>query len=467
MRSLRPWALVTLVAVAACADDRIVEVDRDLVGNVPAAAAGYVGYYDVATKRTTCGQCHAGMQAEWQETAHADAWATLENSGGSQPFCEGCHTVSEKSPGAGTPAGYTTTQDKRYHDVQCESCHGPGLDHVKDPDRSVVPLAPMTVGLEPLQGCATCHSGSQHPYAEEWAASKHGSPNAYPAGRAGCADCHAGEDVLVAWGFKVDYVEKEALAQAGEHMGITCSVCHDPHAATRTAQLRFAIDVASEEDNLCMKCHHKRGEPDLTAASRGPHSPEGPLLLGTAGWRPASMEAMGPQVMTHGSEQNPRLCAGCHVQSSTVKDPVTGSDLGITGHSFQATPCVDATGRPTPGPCEPSQKSVKGCLGSGCHGAEVSVRSALAVSELRLERLAGEIDLLLKKVPATEFNDKDGRYSTAEGARFNAGLARAPGTTVHNPFLVETLLIESIKQVRSEYGLAAETKVSLETAFNR
>jgi hypothetical protein len=43
--------------------------------------------------------------------------------------------------------GWVGTQNARYQDVQCESCHGPGLVHVTNPDApGTKPLAPIAVG---------------------------------------------------------------------------------------------------------------------------------------------------------------------------------------------------------------------------------------------------------------------------------------------------------------------------------
>ncbi|HEX9709966.1 MAG TPA: cytochrome c3 family protein, partial [Candidatus Thermoplasmatota archaeon] len=298
-----------------------------------------------------------------------------------------------------------------------------------------------------------------HPFVEEWSASGHGTAVASPAGRSACVQCHAGEDVLKAWGINVEYLEKPTLDDEGQHLGVTCAVCHDPHAKTEDAQLRFPIDALDEEENLCMKCHHKRGKPDPTTY-RGAHSPEGPLVVGDAGWWPPNFTAPGGRLAgTHSSDRNPRLCAGCHVRAYSVSGPA--GTVNMTGHSFQATPCVDGGGVPVNGECDDAQKSYKGCVAGNCHGSEAAARSIKAVAELRLDRLADELDLLVKNIPSTEFDETDSRYTSGEGAKFNVALARFHGTAVHNPFLMEALLIASIQQVKTEYGLSAQTGVSL------
>jgi len=175
---------------------------------------------------------------------------------------------------------------------------------VTDPNDATVPLAHMDIVHDSLgvdataPGCAQCHTGDHHPYAEQWVQSGHANIVSSPAGRAECQSCHVGEGALKAFGVNTVFAEQDDIA-AGGHLPITCAVCHDPHGSPNSAQLRYPIDAPDEDQNLCMKCHHKRGAPDLTAASRGPHSPEGPTILGTAGWFPPYLQ--GPVLSTHWS----------------------------------------------------------------------------------------------------------------------------------------------------------------------
>ena len=98
----------------------------------------------------------------------------------------------------------------------------------------------------------------------------------------------------------------------------TCAVCHDPHGNTGVdKQLRFPLNAANLESNLCIKCHQRRGtSADAVSMGRNSvHSPEGPTLLGMAGWFPPGMSPADSLVATHGSStKNPKLCATCHVQ---------------------------------------------------------------------------------------------------------------------------------------------------------
>ena len=48
----------------------------------------------------------------------------------------------------------------------------------------------------------------------------------------------------------------------------------------------------------------------------------------------------------------------------------------------------------------------------------------------------------------------------AEGAKFNSEPRQAmAGAPVHNPFLIENLLIASINEMKTTYGLTAQTNV--------
>jgi len=99
----------------------------------PDASSGYLGYYTASERQTTCGNCHVGEQADWVQTKHAGAWETLQASGGAQTFCEGCHTVNSRGNQPFATVGYDKVKDVAYQDVQCESCHSPGYNHVQNP----------------------------------------------------------------------------------------------------------------------------------------------------------------------------------------------------------------------------------------------------------------------------------------------------------------------------------------------
>jgi predicted CXXCH cytochrome family protein len=457
-------------------DEKIVFRDRDLFEEPLAQAANFLGYSDGATQLTVCGNCHVEKQGDWEGTAHADAWAGLQDSGSAQAFCEGCHSVNELGNTVTDEAGYNATGEDRYHDVQCESCHGPGLTHVTNPTDATVPLAPLNVGVDLTVGCGECHAGSHHPFAEEWNLSRHGEGANRPQYRTredgGCNTCHGGEGALEAWGIRTEYLEKDQ----GESIGITCAVCHDPHDATNPGQLRFSITSPNVETNLCMKCHHKRAIPDLGelgTSTRGPHSPQGPLLLGelgSVGWTPPNFAYDVNAIRgTHGSEANTRLCAACHVNSYEITDPDTGDFVfAATGHLFKPIPCVDAQGIPqVDDSCavNTAERDFSSCTTSGCHGDEVAALSALNAAQNRIADLVTELDALLAQVPASEFSDEDAVFTIAEGAEFNMKLGEITSSAVHNPFLTEALLDGSIDAVMDAYALPQQTNVKLGTIW--
>jgi hypothetical protein len=213
-----------------------------------------------------------------------------------------------------------------------------------------------------------------------------------------------------------------------------------------------------------MKCHQRRGTPDLASASSGAHSPEGPTLLGFAGWIPPNMTTTGADtiVATHGSERNPGLCATCHVARFSVTDPATGSFVfQATGHLFKAIPCLDATGKPTNADCDVSQRTFKACAASGCHGSPDVAKSAMLTVEQRFSLLDTTLTHMIAKIPSTQFSNSDGKYTTGEGAKFNLSLSRATGAYIHNPFLIEALMTASIKQITIDYGIPVSDKVNL------
>ena len=88
--ALRISTLWSISVLSGCVDEKIVFQDRELFEDPPSAAMSFLGYTDHDTKLTGCGNCHIGPQGQWEETAHASAWAGLQASGSAQSFCEGC-----------------------------------------------------------------------------------------------------------------------------------------------------------------------------------------------------------------------------------------------------------------------------------------------------------------------------------------------------------------------------------------
>jgi hypothetical protein len=116
------------------------------------------------------------------------------------------------------------------------------------------------------------------------------------------------------------------------------------------------------------------------------------MLLGEAGYQPAGFQAdIQAVATTHGSEKNPKLCAGCHVNRLTSTDGTITS----AGHLFLAIPCLDAAGLPdlVNRDCArtESSRSWAACTASGCHGNATAAISALTLSSQRIDQLVTQI----------------------------------------------------------------------------
>lgn len=474
-------AVVAAFMLGACTTEKIQFVTRPPFNPPPDSVSGFLGYFTVSDKQTTCGNCHVLHQRDWKQTNHAGAWTDLVASGHRAPngSCDACHSLTANGNIAVAPAGYTKVADSAYFDVQCESCHGPGLSHVLQPDlEGNAPLAHISLA-DTTASCASCHTGTHNPFFDEWKQSRHGQIVTVAASRAECASCHDGKQTLIAWGVTSNYAEK---SQAGAEP-VDCAVCHNPHGSPNEHQLRFSARNPDPQQNLCMHCHYRRAEPELGNArgSTSPHAPQGAVLLGEAGYRGPTFTFDQTLLTSHGPAGNPGLCATCHIYRFTITDAQGGFQYQATGHLFRPIPCYDpATGFPiAANTCaydDTTVRSFKAC--KQCHGSEGTARSALSVLRARIKLLA---DVLWKDVNGNETVDKyptDNGYlakvklndpnawkvtvpdtiSAAEGAEFNAKLAGAglysngdKSLGVHNPFLYEALLRASIQELQNKY----------------
>lgn len=110
--------------------------------------SGYVG-------SQACATCHRKEFDQWAHTSHATAFNTLLMVGKQfYPECVSCHVT-----GFRYETGYQIGNEEKEQlaDVGCETCHGPGKQHI------VTPLTTNIRGEVKQQVCMECHTPSHSP----------------------------------------------------------------------------------------------------------------------------------------------------------------------------------------------------------------------------------------------------------------------------------------------------------------
>src|SRR5437773_8614154 len=116
---------LTVIALAACTDEKIVYRDRPTFNPPPDSVNGFLGYFTISTKQTTCGNCHVGVQRDWSGTRHAAAWVDFQGSGTAPSSSNKCPTVSELGKATGNPAAYSTVPASSFGAAKCARCPVP------------------------------------------------------------------------------------------------------------------------------------------------------------------------------------------------------------------------------------------------------------------------------------------------------------------------------------------------------
>lgn len=101
----------------------------------------------------SCGTCHNKALSAWKRSGHAKALSTLEHEGHQRdPECLPCHVVGLQSA-----RGFWSRQKTPdLAAVGCESCHGAGLAHSKNPVKVRLPKVTAST-------CGTCHTSNTSP----------------------------------------------------------------------------------------------------------------------------------------------------------------------------------------------------------------------------------------------------------------------------------------------------------------
>ena len=103
---------------------------------------------------TACQRCHQQEYLQWSATRHAFAYETLLKK--ERYFDSGC--VSCHTTGFGYSTGFQIgDQDSTLKGVQCETCHGPGKQHVGNPKKTNIRRGADT------SLCLECHDTKHSP----------------------------------------------------------------------------------------------------------------------------------------------------------------------------------------------------------------------------------------------------------------------------------------------------------------
>ena len=99
-----------------------------------------------------CETCHSDEHEVWSKSRHSRAYETLSRVNKAfDPECLKCHVTGLDQPG-----GFISEVDTpKLQNVQCEVCHGPGLDHASNPQPGF--------GENARQACKLCHVKNHSP----------------------------------------------------------------------------------------------------------------------------------------------------------------------------------------------------------------------------------------------------------------------------------------------------------------
>ena len=113
-----------------------------------------------------CQGCHTSEYATWEKGPHARSVKSLEaKKKTTEEACLKCHTTGFGRPGGFAPAG-GLAGSPGLASVGCESCHGPGSDHVASGSAkrgTIVSLGDKCKTCAILQVCGTCHDDANDP----------------------------------------------------------------------------------------------------------------------------------------------------------------------------------------------------------------------------------------------------------------------------------------------------------------
>lgn len=191
----------------------------------------------------------------------------------------------------------------KFEGIMCESCHGPGSEHVENPQEN-----PLVVDLS-AQLCGQCHVRTatgfpvyelgkpesldyvrgekphkHHQQFADWNISEH-SEELEPFLRDTCLTCKSADNI-----FNTDLIELAKVKVTVENAvnTVTCVSCHDPHSLelriTRPEiegyPIEWELGSEADENSVCMQCHTGGGTPETKVKEEWHHT-QAEMFLGS------------------------------------------------------------------------------------------------------------------------------------------------------------------------------------------
>ena len=322
-------AVAVCAFAAGCTSERIVFRNGANFPTPAAAAGNFLGYYDNANKQTVCGSCHIDYQTRWSTTKHTPRGPTCRRAA-TQPARARRATASTilatRSPTRLSAIGRRRTRGTRTYSARPATARADARDQ---PDGDQSPAGVDQGGHQHRERLrrmphrrAHAVRGRMEADEREGAFAQHRAVrerSATPIRRASAAIRRRASSTSS----RRPQLRREGRGDLADHRGqrAAARLRHLPRPARlgQHHQLRFSIGAANIDNNLCIKCHQRRADPSQVTTRNSVHSPEGPTLLGLAGWFPPGMSAGDSIIGTHGTpSRNPKLCATCHVARFTV-----------------------------------------------------------------------------------------------------------------------------------------------------
>ncbi len=280
----------------------------------------------MGTYSSSCWKCHT---TAWDQTANNGNFGYLSHQSGFDTVWNKTYTKSGSSyliPTNDQTAWNLLTTNPTYSNaapvasISCESCHGPGSEHVSSLDPAKINHN-LDAGI-----CIQCHDApTHHTIGTYYEASVHAAlPDGAHTAQTGCFPCHSG-------GGYFKYIKNQSnpgWTNADGNIPISCATCHDPHVANNFG-LRIATNITLQNGfkvagggngQLCMRCHQARTNGNTVVTNTAPyygfkdrfgphHGPQSDMFWGQNAYQFGDTTITG--LMTHGSV--PDACVTCHM----------------------------------------------------------------------------------------------------------------------------------------------------------